>query len=133
MTREWHDAVRRGSLNDLDRLLKSGHDIDARDGHGQTALMLAAAEGHGEVVGWLIERGAALDHTAKYGLSALMLAVVRGRADVVRRLADAGAGIGLHGTGAPGFAGKTAMDLALAREQRDIVEILRNAANRGGS
>jgi hypothetical protein len=25
------------------------------------------------------------------------------------------------------------MDLALAREQRDIVEILRNAANRGGS
>ena len=130
MTREWEDAVHRGSIDELQRLLTSGADIDARDGHGQTALMLAAVEGYGHVVGWLVERGAALDHTAKYGLSALMLAVVRGHVDVVRRLTDVGASVSLRGTGAPGFAEKTALDLAIARGGTEMVEILRSAAAR---
>lgn len=121
MTPEWETAVHRGSVDELQHLLNSGSDIDARDGHGQTALMLAAAKGSGPLVGWLIERGAALDHTAKYGLSALMLAVVRGHVDVVRRLTDAGASVSLRGTGAPGFAEKTALDLALARDDPEMV------------
>ena len=91
MTREWEDAVHRGSIDGLQDLLTSGADIDARDAHGQTALMLAAVNGNCALVGWLVERGAALDHTAKYGLSALMLAVVRGHVAVARRLRDAGA------------------------------------------
>ena len=131
MTREWEEAVRRGSIPELLRLLADGADIDARDRRNQTALMLAAAQGHGHVVGWLVERGAALDHTAKYGLSALMLAVVRGHVEVVRILAGAGASLSLLGTGAPGFAGKTALDLAIARGDPDTVEILRSAAERG--
>ncbi len=114
MTREWEDAVHRGCIDELQLLLEAGADIDARDGHGQTALMLAAVKGDGPVVGWLVERGAALDHTAKYGLSALMLAAVGGHVDVVRRLTDAGASIGLSGRGAPGFAEKTALELAIA-------------------
>jgi ankyrin repeat protein len=125
MTREWVDAIHRGSIEDLETLIDGGADIDARDGHGQTALMLAAAEGRGDVVRWLIERGAALNHTAKFGLSALMLAVIRGHTDVVRRLADAGASISLRGTGAPGFSGKTAMDLALGLDDPEMIEILR--------
>jgi hypothetical protein len=129
MTREWEDAVHRGSIEDLQRLFTSGADIDARDGHGQTALMLAAVNGHGHVVGWLVERGAALDHTAKYGLSALMLATIRGHVDVVRKLTDAGASVSLRGTGAPGFAEKTALDLAIALDNPEIVEILRSAAD----
>jgi uncharacterized protein len=130
MTREWEAAVRRGSIDELERLVNSGSDVDARDKHGQTALMLAAAEGYGPLVSWLIERGAGLDHTAKYGLSALMLAVVRGHLDVVRRLTAAGAGLSLHGTGAPGFAGKTALDLAIARDDPEMIDILRSAASR---
>jgi ankyrin repeat protein len=130
MTREWEDAVHRGSIEELQRLFEGGADIDGRDRHGQTALMLAAVQGHGPVAGWLVERGAALDHTAKYGLSALMLAVVGGHLDVVRRLADAGANLSLRGTGAPGFAEKTALDLAIARGDPEMVEILRSAAER---
>jgi uncharacterized protein len=111
MTQEWNDAVRPGSLDELQRLAAAGAAVDARDEHGQTALMLAAVNGHAGVVDWLVEHGAALDHTAKYGLSALMLAVVNGHVDVVRRLVRAGANHELRGSGAPGFAGKTALDL----------------------
>ena len=130
MTPGWQDAVRRGAVDQLEHLLADGADIDARDGHGQTALMLAAAHGQGAVVAWLIEHGAALDHTAKYGLSALMLAVVRGHVDIVRKLTDAGADLCRRGTGAPGFAAKTALDLAIARGEAELVEILRAGASR---
>jgi uncharacterized protein len=109
-------------------VLASGADIDACDGYGQTALMLAAREGHAKVVEWLVEHGAALDHTAKYGLSALMLAVIAGRTDVVRILAAAGANLCLRGTGAPGFTAKTALDLAIARGDPDMVEMPRTRA-----
>ena len=87
--------------------------------------MHAAAEGRVDVVAWLAAHGAALDHTAKFGLSALMLAVVRGHVEVVRQLAEAGASISLRGTGVPGFAGKTALDLATDRGDPEMVEILR--------
>jgi uncharacterized protein len=128
MTQEWKDAVRRGSIDELQHLVATGADVDARDGHGQTALMLAAVEGHDHVVEWLVERGAVLDHTAKYGLSAVMLGVVNGHVDVVRALVRTGANLGLRGTGAPGFAGKTALDLAVARDDQEMVDILRSRA-----
>jgi uncharacterized protein len=133
MTPTWKDAVRRGSIDELQHLLATGTDVDARDEHGQTALMLAAVDGHDHVVQWLVARGAVLDHTAKYGLSALMLAVVNGHVDAVRTLVRGGANLKLQGTGAPGFAGKTALDLARARDARLMVEILTAADHRGGS
>ncbi|HEY6362688.1 MAG TPA: ankyrin repeat domain-containing protein [Vicinamibacterales bacterium] len=68
MTSDWRDAVRHGSIDVLQRLLAAGADINALDGHGQTALMLAAVDGHTNVVEWLVARGAVLDHTSKYGL-----------------------------------------------------------------
>ena len=111
----WADAVTRGDSDAVRDLLRRGVDVDTRDRHGQTALMLAAHAGHRDVVAVLVEHGAALDVTAKYGLSALMLAVVAGHPEVARLLARAGADRTLRGTGAPGFADKTARDLALAR------------------
>jgi uncharacterized protein len=130
MTNEWQDAVQRGSIDQLQRLLNGGCDIDALDRYGQTALMIAAGKGNADVVGWLIEHGASLNHTAKYCLSALMLAVVRSHIDVVRRLADAGADISLCGSGAPQFAGKTALDLAIALGHTRMVEICRTVRTR---
>ena len=61
-----------------------------------------------------------LNSTAKYGLNALMLAVVAGQAEVARLLADAGTDLLSRGTGAPGFAGKTAYDLAVERDMREL-------------
>jgi uncharacterized protein len=133
VTREWEDAVNRGAIVELQRLLTSGADINARDGHGQTALMLAARDGHSALVAWLIEHGAALDHTAKFGLSALMLAVIRQHVAIVRELTDAGADRSVRGTGAPGFAGKTALDLAMGLDHAEMIEILRSAPSHSGA
>jgi ankyrin repeat protein len=121
----WENAIKRGDVEDVRDLLDRGADVDARDCHGQTALMLAAHAGHREVVKALIAHRADLNTTAKYGLSALMLALVAGHAEVVRLLADAGADLTLRGTGAPGLADKTAYDLAVERDMRELSAALR--------
>ena len=74
--------------------------------------MRAAHAGHHEAVEWLIGEGANLDHTSKFHLSALMLAVVSKHAKVARLLVRAGADSSIVGSGAPGFHGKSAADLA---------------------
>jgi ankyrin repeat protein len=109
------DAIKRGDGRIVHDLLGRGIDADARDRYGQTALMLAAHAGHREVVETLIAHRANLNITAKFGLSALMLALIAGHAEVARLLAKTGADLSLRGTGAPGFADKTAYDLALER------------------
>jgi len=50
----------------------------------------------------------------------VMLAVIAGHKEIARALAHAGADLTLQGTGAPGFAGKTAADLAAALCWNDL-------------
>jgi ankyrin repeat protein len=82
--------------------------------------MLASHAGHREVVEILIAHWANLNITAKFGLSALMLALVAGHAEVARLLVKAGADLSLRGTGVPGFADKTAYDLAVERGMLEL-------------
>jgi uncharacterized protein len=128
MRPDWERAVRHDDVDTLARLLEEGADIDARDAHGQTGVMLAVSSGALGAVAFLVARGAALDHTAKYHLSALMLAVVRDEPAIVRILATAGADLSIRGSGAPGFHGKTALDLAEAAGRHEITAILREAS-----
>ena len=125
MTTGWADAVRRGDLAAVRAQLAAGADIDARDAHGQTALMNAARDGQAALVHLLTENGADLNHHAKYGLTAVMIAVIRGHAEVVRILVEAGADLTPQGTGAPGFSGKTAEDLARERGDDTMIRLLR--------
>jgi ankyrin repeat protein len=126
---DWERAARNGDVATLGRLLAAGVDIDSRDRYGQTALMRAAAEGHDGAVAFLAQRGADLNHTAKHHLSALMLAIVRGHAAAARALIEAGANLLIRGSGPPGFEGKTALDLAEARGDREIADLIRRAAS----
>ena len=121
---EWERAARAGDLTTLLRMIDEGADIDAKDSHGQTALMLVSMLGHHDAARQLVSRGAGLDHTAKFRLSALMLAVVNNHADIVELLVSAGANRALCGSGAPGFHDKTALDLARGRESAEMVAIL---------
>ena len=124
MDRAWETAVARGDTETVRELLRAGVDVNGRNRHGQTALMLAAHRGHGPIIDVLVERGADLDVTAKYTLSALMLAIVAGHSAVARALARAGADLRIRGSGAPGFAGKTAYDLASARGMSELLDDL---------
>jgi ankyrin repeat protein len=117
---DWEDASRAGDVETLARMVRAGHQIDARDGYGQTALMRAAHAGRLEAVQWLVDHGADLDHTSKFHLSALMLAVIGGHPRVARKLVTAGADTTITGTGAPGFYGKTAADLATERGDKRL-------------
>ena len=116
----WEEAVRRGDVDVMRDLLSRGIDPNARDPHGQTGLMLAAHAGHLAAVQLLVDHRVDLNVTAKFGLSAVMLAVTAGHKEIARVLARAGADLRLRGTGAPGFAGKTAADLAGARGWNDL-------------
>lgn len=120
MEARWEAAVRRGDAAAVRDLIQRGCAVDALDRYGQTGLMLAARSGHLEVARLLVEHGADLDVAAKFNLTALMLAVVNRRADVARLLVRAGASLTHRGSGAPGFHGKTARDLALANGQLEL-------------
>ncbi len=125
MDAAWEDAIKRGDIQIVHDLLERGAEVNARDRYGQTGLMLASHAGHREIVETLIAHRADLNRSAKFGLSALMLAIVAGHAEVARLLAKAGADLSLRGTGAPGFAGKTAYDLAVERGMLELSEELK--------
>lgn len=125
MNAAWGDAVKHNNVQVVLELLERGADVNALDRHGQTALMLAAHAGHGAIVETLIAHRANLNVTAKFGLSAVMLAVVAGHAEVARLLAKAGADVSLRASGAPGFAGKTAYDLAVERGMPELAAELK--------
>jgi len=132
MEKDWEQAIRGGDSALVRRLIEQGAgvnpaDINSKNHHGQTGLMMAAMLGHAAVVRLLVENGAELNHTAKYNLSALMLAVINGHTEIARILAEAGADIQIRGTGAPGFSGLTALDLAERAGREEIAALLRVA------
>lgn len=124
MDPEFERAATEGDVAALEARVEAGADVNAKDRYGQSALMLAAHRGHLKAVATLLRLGANPDLTAKFGLSALMLAIMGGHEAVARALAQGGADQGLRGTGAPGFAGKTARDLAREHGMTALAEEL---------
>ncbi len=120
MNPAWEKAVTNGDVESARAMLQAGEDVDALDRHGQTALMLAAHRGDLAMVETLIAAGADLNVSAKHNLTALMLSIVALHEEVALRLARAGTDPGVKGSGAPGFAEKTAHDLASERGMRDL-------------
>ena len=57
-----HDAARRGDIEDVERLLLLGHEINAKDENDATPLHWAANSGHSAVTKLLIARGDLVGH-----------------------------------------------------------------------
>ena len=84
-------AIRRGSVADVDRLLKAGASPNIVDADGTPALMAATLFGDTALVKLLLERGADPNRTGAGGTTALMWAVPN--VEKVRVLLERGANV----------------------------------------
>jgi len=117
-------AATRGNLETARALLSAKANPNAKEvNYGQTALMAAISQRHAAVVEELLKRGAEVDLGATSGFTPLMYAAQQGDAAITRMLLGAGA--------KPSFAqpqfGMTALIIASAMVQPDVVDVLLNA------
>lgn len=68
------DAAYNGQTNVIKLLIESGADINAKNIHGNTALIFASARGYLDIVKYLIEVGADINLKNNLGNTALMYA-----------------------------------------------------------
>lgn len=88
---ELADAASRGDIATIERLLKSGSDINAQQADGATALQWAAYRGDAKLTERLLKAGAKPAITNHNGATPLWLAASRGDAPVIRALLKGGA------------------------------------------
>lgn len=118
-------AAKDGNTQRVNELIKTGVNVNRRNGTNHTALMYASTQGHLKVVKALIEAGADVNSPNPFGgITALMYASMRGYSGVVKALIKARANLNQH----EHIRGRTA--LMLASEHPDVVrELVRAGAD----
>lgn len=150
---DFHRAVYRGELEAVKQALSDGVAVDALGAERRTALMFASFQGKTDIVSFLLQQGADPKATDFNGGTALMLASLGASVESVKMLLEAGADPNtvekldnwtalmfaaseghkdvcqalLDGGADPSLKdrnGRTAFDLAKAKEHQDVVELL---------
>ena len=93
LSAEINDALRRGDLPAVSKLLDQGVAPDAKDETGETPLLSASLGGHSDVVAILVERGAKTGSRNDRGLTPLHGAAYAGSLETVRLLVESGAAV----------------------------------------
>ncbi|XP_024892263.1 protein TANC2 isoform X4 [Temnothorax curvispinosus] len=125
-------AAREGHWGTVERLLQGDLSIsmntvsdeiisllEQRDLAGRTALMLAASEGHINLLELFLDKGSILETKDKEGLTALSWACVRGRVTAVQMLLDRGSDVNTNDN-----SGRTPLDLAAFQGNPKLVQLL---------
>ncbi len=86
-----HAAAQTGDLGTVKQLIASKADLNARDPHGRTPLMVATFANHVDVVTALIKAGADSDLLENDKYDAITIAGVDGNTAMVERLIELGA------------------------------------------
>lgn len=84
-------AAALNSRQEIEVLIESGVDVNARGKNGWTALMLAAQYGASDAIQALIEAGADVNARNSFGSSAVFIAKNYGRSEIEQLLLEAGA------------------------------------------
>ena len=114
-------AVAANDTASVSEVLADDFGVNRRSDNGNTALMVAAAFGYGEMVRLLVDSGADLNMRGRIGNTALMYAVQEGHTDVVRLLVEADAKVNVENE-----FGSNPRTLAAGYGHRDIAEFLSN-------
>lgn len=119
-----HDAAKNNNVNDMNRLISEGTDVNIRDEYQFTPLHSAASEGHVAAATLLVEKGAAVDARDEFGTTPLHLAASKGKDEMVKLLLDKGADINAR----DGVRSSTALHFAV---ERGHVSVARGLLSRG--
>jgi ankyrin repeat protein len=85
------DLARQGLTGPLGEIIDAGVPIDARNGRGDTLVIVAAYQEHLDTVDELLRRGADTSVVNGMGQTAIACAVFRNNEEVLRALLEAGA------------------------------------------
>jgi ankyrin repeat protein len=113
------NAADSGDTAKVAESLDEGIDVNVTDPYGQTALMVAADQGHIDTVNFLLQYRASLDLQNKLGGTALMLASFNGYLDIVTELLKAGADVNAKSQN-----GYTALIQAAVKPNEAAVQII---------
>jgi len=128
-------ACSRGNIADVKAAMGDGDggaeavapiDINGQDASGRTALLEAAWGGGGDIVNFLLERGADPNIADKSGFTPLMRAVEGGHRPIAAALIEKGADVNCRGS----VRGTTPLMLAAEGGGQDMVALLLDAGAR---
>jgi len=109
-------ALQRGDLNQIERHLKHGVDVNAVDPDGERPLHVAASGGRWVVAELLLKQGADIDAPDSEGRTPLLVALLAGRTQVAIELIKRGAAFDANGL---------LREMTLAGvSDRDVVDLL---------
>jgi ankyrin repeat protein len=83
--------------DELERLIKEGADINAKDDYKMTPLLLATYYNNFEISKLLVERKVNIDERNIYGVTALSFAIVNNNFEICELLINAGADVNARG------------------------------------
>lgn len=86
-----HDAAKSGNLEQVQRLIVQGADVNGKATRDETPLIIASLAGKGEIVNYLLQRGADINARNASGMTALHAAAYGGHTDIVLLLVTKGA------------------------------------------
>lgn len=116
---EIHKAAKDGDLDTIKKLLKKDKKLlDSGNRLDQSALIIAAYQGHKEIVEFLLKKKTNVNKQDGFGATALHMAIANNQAEVAAILMSKGANINLRSV-----SGKIPMQIAVENENIPIVDL----------